>query len=53
MDMEQYFFETQEEVRKMIKKIKGIEVHPFHFRTKEAKKQAIKALENLYDEFDF
>jgi|WetSurSiteA1Bulk_404760.scaffolds.fasta_scaffold02897_2 hypothetical protein len=53
MDMDQYFFETQEEVKKIIEKIKGIEVHPMHFRTKEAKSEAIKALENLYDEFDF
>jgi len=51
--MEEYFYEQQEVIKEMLEKIKNINVSKYHESIAKAKTDVIKALETLYEEFEF
>jgi hypothetical protein len=53
MDMEDYFIEVQEELEEIIKRVEKIGINDFQYRAKEARKEALKNLTDLYNEFEF
>jgi hypothetical protein len=53
MDMEDYFLEVQEELEAIIKRVEKISVNDYQDRAKKAKKEALKNLSDLYNEFEF
>lgn len=53
MDMEEYFALVQSELEDIIKKIENIGTSDYQPRAIEAKKKALEALKELYNEFEF
>lgn len=53
MDMEEYFDKQQEIIKEVTKKIENIRISDYHPSIIEAKEKTLKALKELYYQFEF
>jgi hypothetical protein len=53
MDMEEYFLQVQEELEEIIKRVERIGINDYQYRAIQARKEALKNLTDLYNEFEF
>lgn len=53
MDMEEYFDQQQQTIKEVTKKIENIGVSDYHPTIIKAKEKALKALQELYNQFEF
>jgi len=53
LDMEEYFAYVQSELEEIIKKIESVCTNKYQPRTIIAKEKVLKALKELYNEFEF
>lgn len=53
MDMEEYFYQQQQTIKDIIKKIENIGVSDYHPSILKTKEKTLKSLKELYDQFEF
>lgn len=53
MDMEEYFDKQQEIIKEVAKKIEDIKISDYHPTIIKAREKALKALQELHNQFEF